>query len=553
MKKTLYVAVSALLGLCALSSCSSSSKMAEQAENVKIKCTPEVLEVVGGNVDAVVDVTYPKGYFNSKAILKVTPVIVYQGGEAKGKVFTYQGEKVKDNYKVVPSAGGTVTEKISIPYVEGMEKCYLELRGVASIKSKSFNLPSKKVADGLNTTALFVKAPGKVVYKADNYQDFIDQKAEGQIMYTVNSSEVRGSELKGKSIKDFQAALDEIEKDERKTLVSTEVVAYASPEGGESYNTKLSDKRASSAEKVWNDTVKDYEDVDHEVKSIGQDWEGFQELVSNSDLEDKDLILRVLSMYSDPAVRENEIKNMSELYKELKGEVLPELRRARFIANVEYQNYTARELKKLVEENSDVLDEEALLRAAKHTRDLSQKIAILEQAVDRFGSDRARYNIGVAYMEKGDLDKAAAAFDKVQTPDGDLQNAKGAVALRKGDLAAAEAAFKASDSKEAAYNLGVTDILKGDYAKAATELGEFNESYTCCHNTVLAYILNGDLDKAEKAATCKDHDVYYLRAIIAARRGDKAAAKEYLAKAKANDDELAKKAVTDIEFAELDK
>ena len=553
MKKILYAAVSALLGLSAICSCSSSSKMAEQAENVKVKCNPEVLEVVRGNVDAVVSVTYPKGYFNSKAILKVTPVIVYQGGEAKGKVFTYQGDKVKDNYKVVSSDGGTVTEKISIPFVEGMEKSYLELRAVASVKSKSFNLPSRKVADGVITTSLFVKAPGRVVYKADNYQDFIDQKAEGQIMYTVNSADVRSGELKGKSIKDFQAALDEIESNGRKTLVSTEVVAYASPEGGESLNSKLSDKRASSAEKAWNNTIKEYEDVEHEVKSIGQDWEGFQELVSNSDLEDKDLILRVLSMYSDPAVRENEIKNMSELYKELKGEVLPELRRARFIANVEYENYTARELQQLVEQNSDVLDEEALLRAAKNTRDPLRKIAILEQAVDRFGSDRARYNIGVAYMEKGDLDKAAAAFDKVQNQDADLQNAKGAVALRKGDLAAAEAAFKAAGNQEGKYNLGVTDILKGDYAKAASELGGYTESYTCCHNTVLAYILNGQLDKAEAAATCKDHDVYYLRAIIAARKGDTAAAKEYLAKAKANDDELAKKAVTDIEFAALDK
>ena len=551
MRNTLFIAVSVLLAL-STASCSSPSKMAQQAENVKITCNPEVLQVVGGNVDAVVSVTYPKGYFNSKAILKVTPVIVYQGGEAKGKVFTYQGENIKDNYKVVSSAGGTVTEKISIPFVEGMEKSYLELRGVASVKSKSFNLPSRKVADGVLATSLFVKAPGKVVYKADNYQDFIDQKAEGQIMYAVNSADVQGKELKGKSIKDFQAALDEIEKDDRRTLVSTEVVAYASPEGGESLNSKLSDKRASSAEKAWNSTVKDYEDVDHEVKSIGQDWEGFQELVSNSDLEDKDLILRVLSMYSDPAVRENEIKNMSELYKELKGEVLPELRRARFIANVEYQNYTARELKELVEKNSDVLDEEALLRAAKNTRDLGQKIAILEQADKRFDSDRARFNIGVAYMEKGDLDKAAEAFAKVKDQDADLQNAKGAVALRKGDLDAAEAAFKAGDSKECKYNLGVTDILKGNYAKAASELGEFNESYTCCHNTVLAYILNGQLDKAEAAATCKDQDVYYLRAIIAARKGDKAAAKEYLAKAKVNDD-LAKKAVTDIEFAELDK
>lgn len=548
MKRTFYMILVAAATLFGAASCSSSSKMAEQAENVIVKCDPEVLEVVAGKVNATVTVTYPKGYFNSKAILKVTPVIVYQGGEAAGDVLVYQGEKVKDNYKVVSSDGATVTEKISIPYVKGMEKSYLELRGIASIKSKSVNLPSRKVADGANTTYMLVKKEGRVSLKADNYQDFISQTSEGQILYAINNADVRGSQLKGDSIKNFQAALEEIKSNQRKSLVSTEVVAYASPDGGESLNEKLSDKRARSAEAAWKKVAKNVNAEEHEVRSVGQDWEGFQELVAKSDIQDKDLILRVLSMYSDPAVRESEIKNMSEIYTDLKGEVLPELRRARFIANVEFQNYTASELKKLVDDNIDELDEEALLRAATLVKGADKKIDIYNTAVKKFDSDRARFNIGVVYLEEGDLANAEKAFAKVTAQDGDLKNAQGVIALRKGDIAAAEAAFKAAGTPDSKANLGVVDILNGNYAQAAAELAEAPGFE---HNKVLAYILNGQIAQAEAAATSREASVSYLRAIIAARQNKNATAKEWLKRASVND-ELRQRQLTDIEFAGLE-
>ena len=544
MKKGLKFLAVAILGIAA-AACSSAEKMAELADNVVVECNPAVLEAIGGNIDATLNVTYPAKYFHPKAILAVTPVLVYEGGEQAMSPLMFQGEKVKDNYKVIPSDGGTVTEKVHFTYVPGMEKSYLELRGVASYKAKSVNLPSKKVADGCNTTYMLVKKSGTISYKADNYMDIIPQTAEGQILYTINSSDVRSAQLRGQSIKDFQAALDEIKANERKTLKGTEVVAYASPDGGEELNDKLSDRRAGSAEKAWNKVVKGHEASDPEVKSIGQDWEGFQELVSASNITDKDLILRVLSMYSDPAVRENEIKNMSQIYTELKGEVLPELRRARFIANVEYQNYTADELKKLVNDNIDVLDEEALLRVASLV-DADKKIDIYNKAISKFGSDRAQFNLGVAYLELDKNDLAAQAFNKVKTADADLQNAKGVVALRNGDLSAAAKAFAAAEgSADAKANMGVVDILTGNYAKAAQELAN---PQGCPHNTVLAYILTNQLDKAAAAATCKDPKVKYLKAIIAARQGKTADLKENLDLAKQNDD-LAKRAAKDIEFA----
>ena len=543
MRKEIKNLAMAIVAIAAVG-CASPEKMAEMAESVTVTCDPSPLEVVAGKIDATVSVTYPADYFHKKAILEVTPVIVFDGGEAAMTPFMYQGEKVKDNYTVVSSDGQTVTEKVHFDYVEGMEACHLELRGVVIYKARTWDLPIKKVADGANTTYMLVGLGGKaghVAYKADNYQEVIPQTAEGQILYTINSADVRRKELKSESIKDFQAALDEIKANERKTLKGTEVVAYASPDGGESLNAKLSDKRSKSGAKAWSKVIGGREVADPEVKSVGQDWEGFQELVAKSDIEDKDLIIRVLSMYSDPAVRESEIKNMSEVYTVLKKEVLPELRRARFIANVEYQNYTAEELLKLVDENSDVLDEEALLRSASLVKDLDAKEAIYKKAVDKYNSDRAQFNLGVVYLEKGNLGKAEKAFAKVETKDADLKTAEGVIALRNGDLAAAEKAFAAAGDTE---NQAVVDILNGNYAKAAAALKGTNS-----FNEALADVLTDNLSAASAALKCSCPKAEYLRAIIAARQGNKDEVAAHLAKA-AECDALEARAEKDIEFAQ---
>ncbi len=544
MKKELKL-FAALAVSVAMVACSSAEKMVQQASNVKVSCNPGVLEAVAGSIDADITVTYPKDYFHPKAILEVTPVIVYDGGEAKGRVLKYQGDKVKDNFKVVASAGGVVKDKVHFDYVEGMEQSHLELRGVAKYKGKSIKLPTKKVADGVNTTYMLVKQEGQVPYKADNYQAVIKQTAEGQILYNVNSAEVRGAQLNSASIREFQRELDEIKANGRKTITGTEVVAYASPEGGEKYNKKLSDNRSKTADKAWQNITKGKDIADPEVKSIGQDWEGFKELVEKSNIQDKDLILRVLSMYSDPAVRESEIKNISEVYSELKSGVLPELRRARFIANVEYQNFTPEELVQLVDDNIDVLDEEALLRAAALVNNADKKIELYKKAIDKFASDRARFNLGVAYLEKGQVSNAEKAFRNVETKDDALENAFGVIALRKGDLQTAEQHFKkAKDAGKT--NMGVVDILNGNYSKAAQELAD---ARGCCHNTVLAYILNDQLDKAQAAARCASPEVAYLKAIIAARKGAADDVTTFLKHAR-KDSGLAKREATDIEFVD---
>lgn len=547
MKKAIKILAVAVLAITA-AACSSAEKMAELANNVVVTCNPTVLEVVGGNIDATLNVTYPEKYFHPKALLQVTPVLVYEGGEQAMAPFMYQGEKVKDNYKVVPAAGGTVTERVHFTYVPGMEKAYLELRGVASYKTKAVTLPTRKVADGCNTTYMLVKQQGNIGYKADNYQDVIPQTAEGQILYTINSADVRAAQLRGQSIADFQAALDEINANSRKTLKGTEIVAYASPDGGESLNDKLSDKRAGSAEKAWAKVVKGHEATDPAVKSIGEDWEGFKELVSASNMQDKDLILRVLSMYSDPNVREREIKNMSSVYKSLADNILPELRRARFITNVEYKNYTPAELTALVRDNIDVLDEEALLRAATLVNDPAAKQNIYRQAIQKFGSDRARFNSAVTYLESGDLAAAKSALSGVKSTDGCVTNLKGVVAMREGNYDEAARLFASTDCPNAKINAGAIDILKGNYTAAAQKLAG-----TGSPNEALAYILTNQLDKAKAAAHCMDPKVTYLKAVIAARQGNMDEVKTLLDEVAKKDKALAERATKDVEFAEYFK
>lgn len=548
-KKGIKLLAAVALGFAA-AACSSAEKMADLAQNVIVKCDPNVLEAVAGNVDANISVTYPKNYFHPRAILEVTPVLVFQGGESRMTPLMYQGEKVKDNYKVVSKNGGTVNEKIHFAYLEGMEKSTLELRGIVKYKGRNIRVPVRKVADGVNTTYMLAENKGSLPNKADDYQEIIKQSEEGQILYRIGSADVRGKELKSKSISDFQAALDEIKANQRKTLVSTEVVAYASPDGAEALNNRLSDKRSKTADKAWGKVVKNRQVADPEVKSIGEDWEGFQELVQNSDIQDKDLILRVLSMYSDPNVRESEIRNMSAVFTELKSGILPELRRARFIANVEYKNYTPEELIKLVDENIDVLDEEALLRAATLVKDDNARIKLYNKAIDKYDSDRARFNLGVAYAEAGQLDKASGAFAKVQSKDADLQNAMGVLALRKGDYETAARYFKQSGSKLSGANQGLLDILTGNYAKAVDDL---KNAGGCPENLALAYILTGQLDKASDVLKCQCAKADYMRAIIAARKGNSAEVRKYLDQVARKDKALADRAATDIEFAEYNK
>lgn len=536
------------LALCAMvlafASCSASrAEQMKLAEKVSVSSNPEVLALVGDKIPADITVTFPAKYFHPAAILEVTPVLVYEGGEQVGKTFKYQGEKVKDNYRVIASnVDNSVTEKVAFDYVPGVEKSYLELRSVAYYKNKTIEIPAIKVADGCNVTQLFASTEGEYSFKKDNYKEVISESAEGQVMYDYNSATIKRSELRSDSVKELQAALDEIASDPRYTVTGTRVVAYASPEGGQQYNAKLSDKRAESAKKAWDKVTGGMKTDDIQIKSMGQDWDGFKEAVQNSNIEDKELILRVLSMYSDPAVRESEIRNMSKVYTEINKNVFPELRRARFIADVDYKNFSDDELKELADKAVDVLDEEGLLRVASITSNADRKAELYKMAVSKFGSDRAQFNLAVLSLNAGKPDQAASLLKKVSKVDGDVNNALGVCELQKGNLDAAADFFRKAGTTEAKANLGTIDILKGNYDAAVKNL-----EGTGSHNLAVAYILTNQLDKAEKSITCKCARSNYLRAVIAARRGNSSDVEKYLAQT----GKMKEKAEKDVEFADF--
>ena len=536
------------LALCAMvlafASCSASrAEQMKLAEKVSVSSNPEVLALVGDKIPADITVTFPAKYFHPAAILEVTPVLVYEGGEQVGKTFKYQGEKVKDNYRVIASnVDNSVTEKVAFDYVPGVEKSYLELRSVAYYKNKTIEIPAIKVADGCNVTQLFASTEGEYSFKKDDYKEVISESAEGQVMYDYNSATIKRSELRSDSVKELQAALDEIASDPRYTVTGTRVVAYASPEGGQQYNAKLSDKRAESAKKAWDKVTGGMKTDDIQVKSMGQDWDGFKEAVQNSNIEDKELILRVLSMYSDPAVRESEIRNMSKVYTEINKNVFPELRRARFIADVDYKNFSDDELKELADKAVDILDEEGLLRVASITSNADRKAELYKMAVSKFGSDRAQFNLAVLSLNAGKPDQAASLLKKVSKVDGDVNNALGVCELQKGNLDAAADFFRKAGTTEAKANLGTIDILKGNYDAAVKNL-----EGTGSHNLAVAYILTNQLDKAEKSITCKCARSNYLRAVIAARRGNSSDVEKYLAQT----GKMKEKAEKDVEFADF--
>lgn len=538
-----------LLGTAMVAAASCSKSLSEQmklAENVQIECTPEVLALVGDQIPVDLTVTYPDGYFHPKAILEVTPVLVYGGGEEqKGPTFVYQGEKVLDNFKVVYKTGGTVKEHFAFNYADGVEQAYLELRGVARYKDKEIAIPAVKVADGTIVTQRLAETEGYFSYKKDNYQAVLHEQAEGQVMYDYNSSTIKGSELRSQSIKELQAALAAIEADPRYTVKGTSVVAYASPEGGQAYNAKLSDQRAASAEKAWTKVTGDKTSPDNlEVRSIGQDWEGFREAVAKSNIQDKELILRVLSMYSDPAVRESEIKNMSKVYTEINKNVFPELRRARFIADLDYQNFSDEELVELSRTAIDMLDEEGLLRVASITSDAARKSELYNKAVNKFDSDRARFNLAVMALVEERPDAAARQLESIKDQDVDVLNARGVVALQRGDRKAAADWFRKAGTAEAKANLGLIDLMEGRYDAAAKQLAG-----TRGVNGAIASLLAGNIAEAESRVTCKCGHAEYVRAIIAARKGDADGVKTHLANLEAKDKQLYERSRTDIEFA----
>ncbi len=529
-----------------LMACNNPKDMVKYADDVEKSCTPEILEVIADKIDVSYTLKFPEGYFHPKAMLEVTPVLVYEGGETAAPALRLQGEKVLDNYNVIPVMGDEIQHKIQFDYVKGMEKSHLELRGAVLYNDNVWELPvAYKIADGANITYKWVELHGEPALMSDNYQKIINEAKEANIMYAKNSAQVRARELTKEEIKGFQEFLKNLPADERRIIKGTDIIAYASPEGPVDFNEELSENRMKSAEKAFGKiTSKLPTEGPLNLETKGEDWEGFQKLVSKTDLGDKELILRVLSMYSDPVIREREIRNMSAVYKTLEDKVLPELRRARLIANIEFINYSDEELKEMTVNNMDAMNEEALLYAATLTDDNDTKIALYKQAVDKCNSARGRNNLAVAYLNANKVNEAATALAKCDASNPIVANNLGVIEMRKGNFDKAYDLFAKSGCKKAKCNQGAIDILNGKYKEALAKLDGQKHM-----NAALAQLLNGNLNKAEEALSeCVCFKTKYIKAVIAARKGQASKVNELMEEIN-KVPAFAEKAAKDIEFA----
>ena len=537
----------AIIGF-ALVSCSNPTKMVKNGELVTGSANPGVMEVVANKINATITMNFPEGYFHPNAVVELVPLIAYNNTlEALAPVML-QGEKVANNYRVVPNAGGSVSFPVSFDYKKGMERSQLQVQASLIYNGKTipFACPYM-VADGVNTTYMLAAKGGATVVAPDNYKDVIPAQGKARIFYLINSSIVRSAQLKTDEIKAFEQFLADAKANNRVTINNVQFHGYASPDGKYANNTSLADNRSKSAHKAFDTDINKNLKINApaQLLSTPENWEGFQELVSASDIPEKDLILRVLQQYSDPEVREAEIKKMSKVYLVLAKDILPKLRLTYLIANTEFQNYTAAELTAVAMENIELLDEEALLRAATLFDNNDTKITLYKKAAEKYNSSRGYNNLAIAYINANKLNDAKNALNKVSNKDTYYYNALGVLAFREGNQAEALQNFAKSNLPEAKYNAGSIDLINGKYADAANKLagsGDCNEH--------LAFILTKQYDKALKSLegdTCPKS--YYFRAIIAARQGkSQAEVRKYMDEA-AKAPALKERMANDIEFA----
>ena len=551
MTKKLYLPLLMAMVVALFSSCS--KKMGPLSADY-FTVTPQVLEAVGGKVPATINGKFPEKYFNKKAVVEVTPVLKWNGGEAKGQPATFQGEKVEGNNQSISyKMGGSYTTKTSFDYVPEMAKSELYLEFKATIGKKEVTIPAVKIADGVISTSELVNntlGNANPALGEDAFQRIIKEKHDANIMFLIQQANIRSSELK--TAKEFNKEVANVNEAANKKISNIEVSAYASPDGGVSLNTTLAENRENNTTKMLNKDLKKAKiEAPIDAKYTAQDWEGFQELVSKSNIQDKELILRVLSMYQDPAQREQEIKNISSVYKTLADEILPQLRRSRLTLNYEIIGKSDEEIAKLASSNPSELNIEELLYAATLTNDPAKQEAIYTQATKQFPNDyRAYNNLGKLAYQAGNYDKAESYFKKAAsvnaTPEVNMN--LGLIALMKGDKATAEASFgKAAGTKELGESMGNLYIAQGQYERAVNSFGDSKTN-----SAALAQILAKDYNKAKNTlANVERPDAYtdYLMAVLGARTNNSSMVTSSLKSAVAKDSSLAKKAATDLEFA----
>ena len=520
------------------------------------KTTPNPLEEKGGKVDATVTGTFPVKYFNKKAVVTVTPVMKFNGEEVKAQSSVFQGEKILDNnQKIAYKAGGTYTMKPSFFYIPEMAKSELFLNFSVVQKKKTYNLPAVKVADGvLATSELASVKEIKPALTADKFQRITQENQNADILFLIQQAQLRNSELKAADVQAFSSKVKEARDAQNKEVTSLEVLGYASPDGSIDLNTNLAEKRQKvTADYVNKELKKLKSNVSIDSKFTAEDWEGFQALMESSNIQDKDLILRVLSMYQDPEQREREIKNLSTTFKSIATDILPQLRRSRMKLTVDVTGKSDEQIAQLAAASPADLTVEELLYAATLSKTNSEKAVIYQKAIDLYPSDVRGYNnLGLVNYEMGKVAEAQNLYQKALSVDPQSADANynlGLIALSKGSFTDAQSYFGKSAGTAGDLNaaLGTSYIAQGDYSKARNVMAEVNTN-----NAALAQILSSDYNSARRtlaAVAAPNAMTAYLSAIIGARTNDRDAVYNNLKTAVQKDSSLAKKALSDLEFA----
>ncbi len=544
-----------------LSSCSSNLG-ALSSDNFSV--VPNPLEAHAGQVPATINGTFPEKYLKKKAVVTVTPELRYGDGKvARGESATFQGEKVEGNDQTISYlTGGHYTMKSNFKYVPEMQKSELYLTFDAKVGKKQKSVPAVKVADGVVATS---ELAGRTVKSAqacvapDAFQRVTEQKQEANIKFLIQQANLRKSELKNNSVKEFVELLKKISADkEGLNLTNVEVSSYASPDGGEKLNDKLASQRKNNTEKYVNQQLKLTKNsgADVETKYTAQDWEGFQELVKASDIQDKDVILRVLSMYKDPEEREQQIKNLSSAFRELADGILPQLRRSRMTINYEVIGRDDDQINAQLKEDASKLSVEEMLYAATLTDKADEQEAIYKKTTEVYPTDcRAYNNIASIEYAKGNYDTAKQYAQKalaLNSNSGEANANLGLLALQAGDTNAAENYIaKAGNANGVAEVLGNLHLAQGKYAQAAQDFSKVNSN-----SAALAQIMNKDYASAAKTlANIKSGDATtdYLKAVLAARQGNNTDAATALRSAISKDSSLASYAANDLELAKVSK
>ena len=541
-----------------LSSCSKLGPLS--ADNFTV--TPNPLETQTGTVPATINGHFPEKYMKKKAVVTVIPELRYSNGQiVRDNTATFQGEGVNGNDQTIYyRVGGNYTMKTNFAYV-GDNKAEMYLAFDARLGKKQVEIPAVKVADGIIATSELYRrtvTTASAAIAPDAYQRITKKKQEANIKFLIQQANIRKSELKNNSVQEFVRMLKQINDDrEGLNLDNVEVSAYASPDGGFSINDKLANQRQKASEQYVNQELKKIKmDANVDARYTAQDWEGFQELVQASDIQDKDIILRVLSMYKDPQEREQQIKNISAAFRELADGILPQLRRSRLTINYETIGRSDAQILDQIQADATKLSIEELLYGAAISDDAARKEQIYKLATQVYPNDgRAYNNLATLAYAKGNYDAARDYIQQAQRVAPALAEAKanlGMLALTSGDIATAEQYIaSATDANGLNEVLGNLNLAKGNFAQAEQD---FADVYS--NSAALAQILNKNYASADitlRYVKNPDATTEYLKAILYARMGNTADAAEALRKAVARDASYADYAAKDIELAKIQK